>query len=168
MITIIIIHRIHFSIQDVNKLKNSVQLSHSVLSKSLQPHGLQHTRLLCLSLFLGVWSNSEWPSSTSSISITWEPARQADSSGVCSRSAELHTLDWSPAICFDKPSRGILRQVQVWVFVVIPNTWNSKAAFLSLILRIDPLPSTVPTIPPTSSSLGCVLFVLQYRCNLPW
>jgi len=73
MITIIIIHRIHFSIQDVNKLKNSVQLSHSVLSKSLQPHGLQHTRLLCLSLFLGVWSNScplsQWCHSTISSSV---------------------------------------------------------------------------------------------------
>ena len=34
---IIIINRIHFSIQDVNKLKNSVQLSHSVLSKSAAP-----------------------------------------------------------------------------------------------------------------------------------
>ena len=70
---IIIINRIHFSIQDVNKLKNSVQLSHSVLSKSLQPHGLQHSRLHCLSLFLGVWSNScplsRWCHSTISSSV---------------------------------------------------------------------------------------------------
>ena len=59
MITIvIIINRTHFSIQVVYKLRNSVQLSHSVLSESLQPHGLQHTRLLCLSLFLRIWSNS--------------------------------------------------------------------------------------------------------------
>ena len=56
---IIIINRICFSTQGVNKLRNSVQLSHSVLSLSLQPHGLQHTRLLCLSLFLMfVWSHS--------------------------------------------------------------------------------------------------------------
>ena len=54
-----IINRICFSTQGVNKLRNSVQLSHSVLSLSLQPHGLQHTRLLCLSLFLMfVWSHS--------------------------------------------------------------------------------------------------------------
>ena len=58
MITIvIIINSTHFSIQVVYKLRNSVQLSHSVLSESLQPHGLQHTRLLCLSLFLRIWSN---------------------------------------------------------------------------------------------------------------
>ena len=55
MITIvIIINSTHFSIQVVYKLRNSVQLSHSVLSESLQPHGLQHTRLLCLSLFLRI------------------------------------------------------------------------------------------------------------------
>ena len=58
MITIvIIINSTHFSIQVVYKLRNSVQLSHSVLSESLQPHGLQHTMLLCLSLFLRIWSN---------------------------------------------------------------------------------------------------------------
>ena len=69
-------------------------------------HDLPST--LCSSL-----GTLEWPFSTSSISITWEPARQADFSGVCSRPAKLHTLDWSPAISFDKPSRGILRQGQV-------------------------------------------------------
>ena len=36
----------------------SVQFSHSVMSDSLQPHGLQHARLRCLSLTPGACSNS--------------------------------------------------------------------------------------------------------------
>ena len=36
----------------------SVQFSRSVMSDSLQPHGLQHTRLLCPSPTPGVYSNS--------------------------------------------------------------------------------------------------------------
>ena len=36
----------------------SVQFSHSVVSDSLRPHGLQHTRLLCPSPTLRVYSNS--------------------------------------------------------------------------------------------------------------
>ena len=34
------------------------QFSHSVMSNSLRPHGLQHTRPPCLSPTLGVYSNS--------------------------------------------------------------------------------------------------------------
>ena len=37
---------------------NSVQFSCSVMSDSLQPHGLQHTRLPCPSPTLGPYSNS--------------------------------------------------------------------------------------------------------------
>ena len=36
----------------------SVQFSHSVVSDSLGPHGLQHARLPCLSPIPGVYSNS--------------------------------------------------------------------------------------------------------------
>ena len=36
----------------------SVRFSHSVLSDSLQPHGVQHTRLPCPSPTPGAWSNS--------------------------------------------------------------------------------------------------------------
>ena len=39
-------------------LFHSVQLSHSVMSNSLQPHGLQHTRLPCPSSTPGACSNS--------------------------------------------------------------------------------------------------------------
>ena len=37
---------------------SSVQFSHSVMSDSLQPHGLQHARLPCPSPTPGVYSNS--------------------------------------------------------------------------------------------------------------
>ena len=39
-------------------LFNSVQFSHSVMSSSLWPHGLQHARLPCASPTLGDYSNS--------------------------------------------------------------------------------------------------------------
>ena len=38
--------------------EESVQFSHSIMSDSLQLHGLQHARLLCPSLSSGVGSNS--------------------------------------------------------------------------------------------------------------
>ena len=49
----------HFMIKGVI-LKNieSVQLSHSILSDSLRPHGLQHARPPCPSPTPGVYSNS--------------------------------------------------------------------------------------------------------------
>ena len=37
---------------------NSVQFSHSVMSNSLRPHGLQHARLPCPSPTTGAYSNS--------------------------------------------------------------------------------------------------------------
>ena len=39
-------------------ISSSVQFSHSVVSDSLQPHGLQHTRVPCPSPTPGVYSNS--------------------------------------------------------------------------------------------------------------
>ena len=42
----------------VNVYWNSVRFSHSVVSDSLQPHGLQHTRAPCLLLTSRVYSNS--------------------------------------------------------------------------------------------------------------
>ena len=37
--------------------ESSVQFSHSVMSDSLQPHGLQHSRLPCSSLSPGICSD---------------------------------------------------------------------------------------------------------------
>ena len=42
----------------LQKIKGSVQFSHSVVSDSLQPHGLQHARLPCPSPTLRVYSYS--------------------------------------------------------------------------------------------------------------
>ena len=51
-----------------------VLFNRSVVSDSLQPHGLQHTRLPCRSLSAGVFSNScplsQWGRSTISSSVT--------------------------------------------------------------------------------------------------
>ena len=51
--------RTHFSwVYSKNWLGHSIQFRHSVMSDSLQPHGLQHTRLPCISPILGACSNS--------------------------------------------------------------------------------------------------------------
>ena len=44
----------------MSEFNSSVQFRRSVVSNSLQPHGLQHIRLPCLSPTPGVYSNS-WP-----------------------------------------------------------------------------------------------------------
>ena len=58
-------------------LISSVQFSHSVMSDSLQPHGLQHARLPCHSPSLRVCSNScplsRWCHPTISSSVTPSP-----------------------------------------------------------------------------------------------
>ena len=55
----------HIFIETLDTLKAtfSVEFSHSVRSNSLQPHGLQHSRLLCLSLTPGAWYSNSCPSS---------------------------------------------------------------------------------------------------------
>ena len=52
----------------LSSLFNIIQFSHSVMFNSLQPYGLQHTRLLCPSPTPGLYSNS-CPSSQ-----WWHPA----------------------------------------------------------------------------------------------
>ena len=58
----------------VNKINMLSLFSHPVMTDSLQPHGLQHTRLLCPPLSLGVYSNScplsQWFYQTISSSAT--------------------------------------------------------------------------------------------------
>ena len=58
----------------VNKINMLLLFSHPVVTDSLQPHGLQHTRLLCPPLSLGVCSNScplsQWFYQTISSSAT--------------------------------------------------------------------------------------------------
>ena len=54
-------------------LRSSIQFSHSIMSNSLRPHGLQHTRLPCPSLTpracSNPWLSSRWCHSTISSSI---------------------------------------------------------------------------------------------------
>ena len=48
----------HLGLTEHAKASSSVPFSRAVVSDSLQPHGLQHTRPLCLSPTPGVYSNS--------------------------------------------------------------------------------------------------------------
>ena len=100
------------------KLFNSVQFSHSVMSDSLQPHGLQHARFPCPSPTTRVWSNScpmsQWchPTISSSVipfCLQSFPASESfpmsqlfawggQSIGVSASASVLpkNTQDWSP------------------------------------------------------------------------
>ena len=48
----------HYIVEESENFISSVQFSRSVMSNSLQPHGLQHARLLCPSPTPGACSNS--------------------------------------------------------------------------------------------------------------
>ena len=48
----------HEQINKIHTVNYSVQFSSSIISNSLQPHGLQHARLSCPSLTPGAYSNS--------------------------------------------------------------------------------------------------------------
>jgi len=56
------IHWFSDAIQPSHSMSPSVQFSHSVMSDSLQLHGLQHAKLPCPSPMLGAYSNSYPPS----------------------------------------------------------------------------------------------------------
>ena len=60
MLSIMLVHRKHLKTTAVLIFahSSSVQFSHSVMSDSLRPHGLQHNRPPCPSLTPGVYSNS--------------------------------------------------------------------------------------------------------------
>ena len=93
---------------------NSVQFSHSVLSDSLRPHGLQHTRPPCPSPTPGVYSNScplsRWchPTISSSFPSSFnlsqhqglsnEPPSGGQSIGLSASTSVLpvNTQDWPP------------------------------------------------------------------------
>ena len=52
------VYTFHCEISHCKRFAAVQLLSHSIVSNSLQPQGLQHTRLPCLSLCLRVWANS--------------------------------------------------------------------------------------------------------------
>ena len=73
---------------------SSAQLSHSVVSDSLQPHGLQHTRPPCPSPTPGAYSNScplsRWcqPTTSSSVIPFSSHLQSSSASGSCPRRDE--------------------------------------------------------------------------------
>ena len=81
----------------------SVQFSHSVMSNSLQPHGIQHTRPPCLSPTAGVYSNwcplSPWCHPTISSSVIPFSHLQSFPASGSSASASVLSMnnqDWFP------------------------------------------------------------------------
>ena len=54
----LMILRTHFLIEETVVQNGSIRFSHSVVSNSLRPHGLQHTRPPCPSPIPGVYSDS--------------------------------------------------------------------------------------------------------------
>ena len=76
--------------------KGSVQFSCSVVSDSLQPHGLQHTRLPCLSPTPGVYPNpcplSRWchPTISSSV-VPYSSCLQSFPASGCFQMSQLFT-----------------------------------------------------------------------------
>ena len=109
-----------WAMSEINIQLSSVQFSHSVVSDSLRLHGLQHTRLPCLSQTPGACSNScpssRWCHPTTSSSVVpfsscpqsfsaWEAFQMSllfTSSGPSIRVSAstsvlpMNTQDWSP------------------------------------------------------------------------
>ena len=95
-------------------LITSVQFSRSVVSNSLQPHGLQHTRLPCPTPTPGTYSNSctssQWchPTISSSVSPFSSHPQSFPASG---------SFPMSPFFTSDSPSIG----VSAWTSVLPMN-----------------------------------------------
>ena len=128
-----------FKITTMENFKNifsSVQFSHLVVSDSLRPHELQHTRPPCPSPTPGVYSNSypwswwchpaisssvipfsSWPQSlpaSGSFPVSQLFAWGGQSIGVSASTSVLpmNTQDWSPLRCtgwISLQSKGLLR-----------------------------------------------------------
>ena len=135
--------------------KNSVQISHSVMSDSLQPHGLQHARLPCPSPTPGAYPNScpsrRWchPSISSSVTPFSSHLQSFPASGSFPRNQffasdgqnigvsasasvlPMNTQDWSPLGCtgwISLQSKGLSR--------VFFNTTVQKHQFFSTQLSL--------------------------------
>ena len=127
--------------------KISVQFSHSVVSYSLRPHGLQHARLPCLSPNPRACSNScplnRWcyPTISSFVIFFSSPPSIIPSIGVFSNKSVLHirwTKYWSFSFSIspsNEYSRLILFTIDWFELLVFPGTFknllqhnNSKAS----------------------------------------
>ena len=112
-------------------LGSSVQFSHSVVSNSLRPHGLQHARLPCPSPTPRAWSNScplsQWCHPTSSSSVvpfsSW--LQSFPTSGSFPMSQFFTSGDWSIGV---SASASILpMNIQDW----FPLGWTGWISLLS-------------------------------------
>jgi len=130
----------------------SVQFSHSVVSNSLWPHGLQHARPPCLSPMPGVYSNSgllsQWchptisssvvpfssclqsfPASGSFLSQFFAPGSQ--SIGDSASALPMNIQDWFPL-----GLTGLISLLSKWLSRVFCNTTVQKHQFFCALLSL--------------------------------
>ena len=117
---IAVVHPVHSQTVVIASQFTSVQFSHSVMSDSLRPHGLQHSRPLCSSWTSGVYSNScplsQWCHPTISSSVIpfssrlqsfpasgsfqmsqfWASGGQSIGVSASASVLPMNTQDWSP------------------------------------------------------------------------
>ena len=137
-------------------LSCSVQFSCSVVSHSLQPHGLKHTRPPCPSLTPGVYSNS-CPFSR------W--CHPTISSSVIPFSSRLQVAQSCPTLC--NPMNWLLcpwgfSRQEYWSGLPLPspgNLPNLETEPRSLALHANSLPSELPGKPKVCV---CVLVTQSY------
>ena len=95
----------------------SIQFSHSVVSNSLQPHGLQHARLPCLSPTPGAYSNScplsQWCHPTISSSVIPSSCLQSFPTSGSFLMSQLFTSD-GQSIGASASASVLLMNIQGW------------------------------------------------------
>ena len=124
------------SVHGISQGRVLVQFSHSVMSGSLQPHGLQHTRPPCLSPTPGVYPNScplsRWchPTISSSV-IPFSSHLQSFSIRVFSNESALHirwpkywNFSFNISTCNERP--GLISFRMDWLdLLVVQGTLKS-------------------------------------------
>ena len=132
---------VHYGLRN-NGLFSSVRFSLSVVSNSLQPHVLQHTRPPCPSPTPGVHSNSH-PSSQwchPAISSSVIPFSSCPQSLPALESIAAKSLQSCPTLCHPRdgippgsPVPGILQaRTLEWVAISFSNAWKWKVKGKSL------------------------------------
>ena len=112
---------------------SSVQFSHSVLSNSLRPHGLQHTRLPCSSptprIYLNLCPLSQWCHPTISSSVAPFSSLKFPSIRIFSKESALHTRwpkYWSFCISPSNEYSGLISFRNDWFnFLAVKGTFKS-------------------------------------------
>ena len=126
-------------------LSTMLLFSHSVMSNSLWPHGLQHTRLPCPSPFPGVWSNS-WPLSQ------W--CHPTISSSVIPFSSCLHSFPASGSFQWVSPSQEVAKVLEPFTYI-LPNVPKSSTKWVPLLSHFtDKATNSGPEIGTALPSVG--------------